>query len=117
MRNFICSVLAICVIGCTTMRPIDVPNAPETPALHVGDKVHIVAKDGRMYTLEITAIERDGFRGKNDRGEGRLRYADVKSIQVEQVSWWKVGGWTAAGLATLWVTLVLVAIETFKHAF
>ena len=118
MRTLVVILVSICLIGCTTLQPIDAAQ-PQAIAgqIHVGDKVRAVGKDGRVYNVEITAIERDGFRGKNDRGEGRLRYADLKSLEVEKVSGWKVFGWTVTGVAVTYVVTAATLIAIVLAAW
>jgi hypothetical protein len=58
--------------GCTTIRPAG--------SLEVGDRVHVLHRDGRRFDLTVTALGDDYIEGTAGRAEMRIALADAEHI-------------------------------------
>lgn len=88
MKRFSLIVVLIICTGCTTLRPID-GNPAELrqriysgDLLKTGDRVVIVASDGRSHRFAIKSIDAGVIRGRSE----SIRIEQVVSLQRRQFS-------------------------------
>ena len=80
-------VTLICMVGCTTMRPVE--NAPSelSQNLEMGDKLTIYEKTGRIYEMTLTEMSNDSLHGIGLKNPVQItvQLADIEKIEVEKI--------------------------------
>jgi hypothetical protein len=104
-KRWLVSLLCCClsVSSCGALR--DVPlTADSTPlssaGLKVGDTVVVTLRDGDRHKVKVTQIDGTSLSGKARRNDAEVRYAfaDMASLDVRRVSFWKTAGAIGATL-------------------
>jgi hypothetical protein len=111
-NRWIISLLCCCLVAtsCTTLRdvPLTVQQTPVSSAgIKLGDTVVVTLRDGTSQKFTVTQLDATSLSGKARRGTGDVRYpfADMASLEVRRVSFWKTSGTVAATLAVIAVAL------------
>ena len=99
------------LLGCTTMRPLDVSD-PESVrvSLAPGNHVTVLTAQQQTYELQLTAVAGDAMSGVDANGATRkVPYADIVKIEVRRMSHWKTNGLLigTSVVSVLFIALVL----------
>ncbi len=121
MRSVLAVVLAICLAGCTTMRPMAVPISAQSvgAGVKVGQLVRILTRSDRVLDLKVTALEPEALFGRAEQGDGKLYkvpYGAIQSLEAREFSGPKTTGAIGAGVM-LTYGLVLAAAHAVGKAF
>jgi uncharacterized protein YceK len=121
MRNIISVLLALCLAGCFSMRPLAAPIEGRTVAasVKVGQSVRVLTRSQRILELKVTAVEPEALFGRTDQGEGKLYkvpYAAIESLEVRRFSGGKTTGAISVGAIASYVAVVLLAGYAIGHA-
>ena len=114
-RNLTAAFAALCLVACTSLRPV-----PEGPAgqwrgqAKVGDDVSVVAANGKTYLLTLTEVDGEKIVGIGDNKKVTIRYEQIESLQVRKLSAAKSAGLSAGVLATVAVVVVALAAISFQ---
>lgn len=105
-RNTAFALALLCLSGCTTLRPIeDFSPSQIRQRVDVGDHVRIVTLTGATYELDVTGLYRDQLHGRNASGQVyKVHFEAIRTIEVADVTGWKVATITGVGITALAVT-------------
>ncbi len=102
-RVIVALVSTMALIGCTTMKPLDVTRPASIGAsVEVGDRVWIRTRAGQSLDLKVTAKSHDALTGRDAAG----KHWKVPFDQIDEISAQKISGWKTAAASTLGVALV-----------
>lgn len=94
-------VTTISMVGCTSIRPIDMEKVDLTEVLETGDRVIAYEKQGRVVDMTLTRIE-DGVLIGSYTGSGmtsvEVNIEDIEKIEAEKISGAKTTGAVVGGL-------------------
>ncbi|NIV18556.1 MAG: hypothetical protein GWN47_09190 [Woeseiaceae bacterium] len=94
-------VTTISMVGCTSIRPIDMEKVDLTEVLETGDRVIAYEKQGRVVDMTLTTIE-DGVLIGSYTGSGmttvEVNIEDIEKIEAEKISGAKTTGAVVGGL-------------------
>jgi hypothetical protein len=71
----------------------DAPIAPVNASdrFKPGDTVRIESKaSGKRYVFEVVEVKEEGFRGSQGAQVLFIKYANIKSLEVERIGWHKL---------------------------
>jgi hypothetical protein len=118
-KRWIASLLCCCLMAtsCTTLRDVPLTTAPapvSSAGLKLGDTVVVTLRDGAIQKLKVTQIDATSLSGMGKRGaaEARYAFADMASLEVRRVSFWKTTGAVGATLAVVGAAMIAVLIST-----
>ena len=111
LRSAVVAVALLCLTACTTTRPLaDVSVATIKDEVAVGERVVIVATNGKTYDFEVTAVDPDALWGRDQAGKRyKVAFAAIESIQADQVSVGATVGGTATVLGAILTAAAVVA--------
>jgi hypothetical protein len=106
---------ALCLIGCTSMRPLPKGTPAEVRrSLKVGDQVSVAAVNGKTYLLKLTEVGDEKIVGEGDNKRVTIRYEQIKTIEVRQFSKGRTAGFAGGTLVALWAGIVIVGALVAK---
>lgn len=116
-RTIVALMLSICLIGCTSMKAVEVPTATSTAQVEAGDKVRVTTKVGRVYALEISKMADDSMTGRDEAGKlWKVPFDQIQTIEVEKVNAGKTAGATFAGIGLAAIALFVLGTIAFGKA-
>ena len=76
------------LLGCTTMRPLDVSDPMSVRvSLDPGNHVTVVTAQQQTYELQLTDVSGDALSGVDAHGViQKVRYADIAGLEVRRFS-------------------------------
>lgn len=75
--------VAICMLGCTTMRPLaDTTPKAITQALKIGDEVAVKTKDGKSLSFKVEALDEKAISGEGM----KVEIKNIQSLKVKKPS-------------------------------
>lgn len=108
-RSLVALITAVCLVACTSLRPIPSTDAGQVhAAVKVGDEVRVEAINGKTYLLVLTVVDDEKIVGVGDNQKVTIRYAQIKSIQVQKINVGKTAGLTAGVVGGILLTAVVV---------
>lgn len=108
-RLLVVLVTAVCLVACTSMQTIPSTDPGQVhAAVKVGDEVRVEAINGKTYLLVLTVVDDEKIVGVGDNQKVTIRYAQIKSIQVQKISVGKTVGLTAGIVGGILLTAVIV---------
>lgn len=87
MKHSILFILAICLVGCTSLRPIDLEptelqhHISIRKIIKVGDKVKITTSKNQVLEFEVTAIDDSIISGN----EVKIPISQIISLEKEEI--------------------------------
>ncbi len=103
-KQLILIVSVVSLVGCTSMRPIDMAPADFANHVETGDHLVVYEKQGRILDMTVTHIEDDVLYGSlTDDGltTVEVRLADIEKIEIEKISGAKTTGAVVGGVILL----------------
>jgi hypothetical protein len=92
------------VVGCTSMRPVDMAQADFANAFETGDHLVVYEKQGRIIDMKFTGIE-DGVMFGSLYTDGLMSVEvvlqDIEKIEIEKISGAKTTGAVVGGIILL----------------
>ncbi len=92
---------AASMVGCTSMRPLDLEKVELSEVLETGDRVIAYEKEGRVVDMTLTRIENGVLIGSHtDSGLTvvHVRIDDIEKIEAEKISGARTTGAVIGGL-------------------
>jgi preprotein translocase subunit SecE len=118
-KRWLASLLCCCLAAtsCSTLRDVPLTTAPapvSSAGLTLGDTVIVTLRDGSSQKLKVTQIDATSLSGMGKRGtaEARYAFADMASLEVRRVSFWKTTGVVGATLLVVGTALLLALISS-----
>jgi uncharacterized protein YceK len=110
--------LALCVGvllgGCATTRNFEQPDARFLQSeIERGDRVLVVAKNGKTYRFAVTTVTADTLYGEGNRKRYKVAFAAIDSIEVERDH--PVAATSGVLGAVLTVGLVAVVVAALEN--
>ena len=111
--------LCVCLLGCTTTRPIQVPySAPEALAekVAIGDDLEIVHESGRILRFKVERIDQWSVSGNGN----TILWESIEKLRIREFSKGKTAGAAAAGAGTAVAVvgvLTVLAVLALGEAF
>jgi hypothetical protein len=105
----LCS-LCIVAAGCTTARPVPLPQvASETQATGIkpGDRVVVRLRSGEIRRFRVTAVDADALIGKGD----RIAFADIEKLEHRKFSVGRTAGIVGGVLAAAGGLVLYAALQ------
>lgn len=107
-RALVALLISVCLVGCTSMKAVDVPTSSRPPDFSVGDTIQISTKSGASYKLKVTELAQSSVSGTDDSGKRmKVRFDQIATVQVEKLSTGKTAG-AGLGFSLLIVGLLFV---------
>lgn len=108
------TVLIMCLLvsSCTSLMVVQISDNI-TSAIHAGDRVRIVTKDGRDVEFKVVSVTSEDVTGDN---QEVIRFSDVAKLEKQEVSVLKTAGLTGGivlGLAAL-LFIIAAAIGAYS---
>ena len=92
------------LIGCTSMRPVDIAQDDFAEHISTGDHLVVYEKDGRILDMQVAKVERTELYGSLT-GAGwstvTVALADVERIEIEKISGARTTGVIVGGIVLL----------------
>ena len=92
------------IVGCTSMRPVDMTQSDFADNFETGDHLVVYERQGRIIDMKFTGIE-DGvmFGSLSDNGlvSVEVVLADIDKIEIEKISGAKTTGAVVGGIILL----------------
>ena len=92
------------VVGCTSMRPVDLSQANFAEAFETGDHLVVYEKQGRIIDMKFTGIENGVMFGSlyNDGlSSVEVVLQDIEKVEIEKISGAKTTGAVVGGIILL----------------
>ncbi len=97
VMQLLAAVVALSMVGCTTIQPLTANGSQLASTLKAGDQVEIVTTRGQELKFKVENVDATGVQG----GGQRVAYNDIQSISRKQTdtkrTMWVVLGVVAAG--------------------
>ncbi len=97
LMQLLAAVVALSMVGCTTIQPLTANGSQLASTLKAGDQVEIVTTRGQELKFKVENVDATGVQG----GGQRVAYNDIQSISRKQTdtkrTMWVVLGVVAAG--------------------
>ena len=103
-KQLILFLSVISLVGCTSMRTIDMAQSDFADHFEAGDHLVIYEKQGRIVDMKLTQVENDVLYGSlSDNGltTVEVSLADVEKIEIEKISGAKTTGAIVGGIVLL----------------
>ena len=92
------------LVGCTSMRPLDMAQADFTDYVETGDRLVVYEKYGRVLDMKVAKVEPTEIHGSFV-GAGwstvTVELQDVEKIEIEKISGAKTTGAVVGGIILL----------------
>ena len=103
-KQLILLVTVFSLVGCTSMRPVDMTQSDFADNFETGDHLVVYERQGRIIDMKFTGIE-DGvmFGSLSDNGlvSVEVVLADIDKIEIEKISGAKTTGAVVGGIILL----------------
>ena len=103
-KKLILFVSLIPLVGCTSMRVVDLAEADFADQFEMGDHLVVYEKHGRIVDMKLTGVE-DGILFGSLSANGlvpvEVDLADVEKIEIEKISGAKTTGAVVGGIVLL----------------
>jgi protein involved in polysaccharide export with SLBB domain len=81
LKQLLAAVVALSMLGCTTIQPLAVSGSNLASSLKPGDQVEITTARGQQLSFKIDSVDATGLQGAGQ----RVAYEDIQSISRKQV--------------------------------
>ena len=106
-KTIVAILVAVSLMGCTTMRPLEATRAQLEADLEPDDRLLIYESSGRIVDMTFIELDGDTIRGRlTDSGQGPIS-VDIKDIEKLEIE--KIDG-AKTTLAVVGATIVLVPV-------
>lgn len=79
LRVFVCSLVVLTLLGCTSMRTVSLPASGDlTSVVRVGDSVRVVRQDHTIVRFKVERVEGAAMQGAGE----RVVATDIADLQV-----------------------------------
>jgi hypothetical protein len=102
LKQLLAAVVALSMVGCTTLQPLTANGSQLASELKPGDQVEITTTRGQQLQLKVDSVDATGLQAAGQ----RVAYNDIQSISREQTDTKR----------TLWVVLGVVAVGAIAAA-
>lgn len=112
-KQLILLVSVLSLVGCTSMRTVDVAQSGFADHFEAGDHLVVYEKQGRVVDMKLTRVENGVLYGSlSDNGLAtvEVRLADAEKIEIEKISGAKTTGAVIGGIVLLPVVAVGAAL-------
>ena len=92
------------IVGCTSMRPVDLSQSNFTDAFETGDRLVVYERQGRIIDMKFTGIENGVMFGSlydNGLTSVEVVLKDIDKIEIEKISGAKTTGAIVGGIILL----------------
>ena len=92
------------IVGCTSMRPVDMAQADFADAFETGDHLVVYEKQGRIIDMKFTGIENGVMFGSlysDGLASVEVVLEDIEKIEIEKISGAKTTGAVVGGIILL----------------
>lgn len=103
-KHMILFVSLFSVVGCTSMRPVDMARADFADAFETGDHLVVYEKQGRIIDMKFTGIENGVMFGSlytDGLASVEVVLEDIEKIEIEKISGAKTTGAVVGGIILL----------------
>ena len=103
-KYLILFVSVVSLVGCTSMRTVDMAQADFADVFETGDHLVVYEKHGRVIDMKVTRVEGDVLFGSLTRdglSTVEVELADVEKIEIEKISGAKTTGAVVGGIVLL----------------
>ena len=104
MKQLILVLAAFSLVGCTSMRTVDLSQGDFAGAFEAGDHLVVYEKQGRIVDMKVTRVENSVLYGSltEDGFETvQISLADVEKVEIEKISGAKTTGAVVGGIVLL----------------
>ena len=103
-KYLILSLTLFSVVGCTSMRPVDLSQSDFADAFETGDHLVVYERHGRIIDMKFTGIENGVMFGSlydNGLTSVEVVLKDIDKIEIEKISGAKTTGAVVGGIILL----------------
>ncbi len=118
-KQLILLISVISLVGCTSMRTVDVAEPDFADQFETGDHLVVYEKQGRIVDMKVTRIEDDVLYGSlSDNGLRTVEVSleDIEKIEIEKISGAKTTGAVLGGIVLLPVVAVGAVLAVAESA-
>jgi hypothetical protein len=122
IKRWLVSLLCCCMVvsSCTTLRKVPLTaGAPPVSSAGIkpGDTVMITLRDGTRRELKVQQVEAEALTGGTRSGAevARFAFADMQTLEVRRVSFWKTTGAVGATLVVIGAAILAAYIHALTH--
>jgi len=117
MKQFICLLTILSLVGCTTFRPVEYQELSLSDLIEVGNTYKFTENDGSVTEMKVTAVSETEVTGSQESGIGKtIQAADLQSIEVETVDGAKTTLAVIGGIILLPVALLIIIVGCAMEA-
>ena len=103
-KQLILLMFVISLVGCTSMRTVDMAQLDFAARFETGDHLVVYEKQGRIVDMKLTQVENGilyGSLSDNGLAAVEVSLADVEKIEIEKISGAKTTGAVVGGIVLL----------------
>lgn len=116
-RAVIAFFVSLCLVGCTSMKAVEVPSSGAAPQFSVGDTIRVSTKAGAFHRFKVTDVSGNAVGGSDEAGRPvKVAFDQITSVQVEKRSAAKTAGAGVAAGVLILAVLFVVGIIAFGKA-
>ena len=116
-RVIIAFFVSLCLVGCTSMKAVDVPSSGAAPQFSVGDTIRISTKEGASYKLKVTELSGNTVSGTDESGKRiKVAFDQIAAVQIEKRNVAKTAGAGIGAGLLIAAVLFVVGIIAFGKA-
>ena len=97
LKQLLAAVVALSMVGCSTVQPLSANASELSRTLKKGDKVEVVTAKGQQLSFKVDSVDDTGLQGAGQ----RVAYNDIQSIGRKEMdtktTTWVILGVLAAG--------------------
>lgn len=115
-RNLVAAFAALCLVACTSMRPLPEGSPGQWRGqVKVGDDVSVAAANGKTYLLTLTEVDGEKVVGIGDNKKVTIRYEQIESLEVRKLNKAKTVGLSIGAVLAVVVALIGFTVYTIDQ--
>jgi hypothetical protein len=111
MKQFICILTILSLVGCTTFKPVEYQEVSLPEIVEVGKTYKFTEVDGSVTEMKVTAVSEKEVTGTLEHGAGKtIQAVDLQSIEVETIDGGKTTLAVIGGIILLPIAIIGIIV-------
>lgn len=117
MKNFVCMLTILSLLGCTTFKPVEYKEVSLSEIVEVGKTYKFTEVDGSVTEMKVTSVSETEVTGTMESGIGKtIQAVDLQSIEVETIDGGKTTLAVIGGIILLPIALLVIIVGCAMEA-